>query len=82
MNQRKAKNSLICYYLLINFAANSKKSATFLKLSNCWQYIPAFDLTLILSFLLIKNRSTKLYHPQPPANERTLPNDPSADSTY
>ncbi|MFU2424605.1 MAG: hypothetical protein ACM67W_02640 [Clostridiales bacterium] len=53
-----------------------------MKLSNCWQYIPAFDLTLILSFLLIKNRSTKLYHPQPPANERTLPNDPSADSTY
>ena len=29
------------HYLLINFAANSKKSAIFLKSSNCWQYILA-----------------------------------------
>ena len=29
------------FYLLIIFAANSKKSATFLKLSNCWQCILA-----------------------------------------
>lgn len=41
MNQQKEKTSYIYYYLLINFAANSKKSATFLKLSNCWQYILA-----------------------------------------
>ncbi len=34
-------NSFHKCYLLINFAANSKKSATFLKLSNCWQYILA-----------------------------------------
>ena len=35
MNQQKEKTSYIYYYLLINFAANSKKSATFLKSSNC-----------------------------------------------
>ena len=29
MNQQKEKTSYIYYYLLINFAANSKKSATF-----------------------------------------------------
>ena len=34
-------NSFHKCHLLINFAANSKKSATFLKLSNCWQYILA-----------------------------------------
>ena len=34
---RKTKTSNIYCYLLINFAANSKKSATFLKFSNCWQ---------------------------------------------
>ena len=39
MNQQKEKTSYYC--LLINFAANSKKSATFLKLSYCWQYITA-----------------------------------------
>ena len=38
MDQQKEKTSYIYYYLLINFAANSKKSATFLKSSNCWQY--------------------------------------------
>ena len=32
---RKTKTSNIYCYLLINFAANSKKSATFLKSSNC-----------------------------------------------
>ena len=32
---RKTKTSNIYCYLLINFAANSKKSATFLKFSNC-----------------------------------------------
>ena len=36
-SQRKTKTSNIYCYLLINFAANSKKSATVLKLSNCWQ---------------------------------------------
>ena len=41
MNQQKEKTSYIYYCLLINFAANSKKSATFLKLSNCRQYILA-----------------------------------------
>ena len=41
MNQQKEKTSYIYYCLLINFAANSKKSATFLKSSNCWQYILA-----------------------------------------
>ena len=41
MDQQKEKTSYIYYCLLINFAANSKKSATFLKLSNCWQYILA-----------------------------------------
>ena len=51
MNQQKEKTSYI-YYLLINFAANSKKSATFLKLSNCWQYMPTFELTLIFSIYL------------------------------
>ena len=35
MDQQKEKTSYIYYYLLINFAANSKKSATFLKSSNC-----------------------------------------------
>ena len=35
MDQQKEKTSYIYYCLLINFAANSKKSATFLKLSNC-----------------------------------------------
>ena len=33
--------TLTLHYLLIIFAANSKKSATFLKLSNCWQCILA-----------------------------------------
>ena len=37
IDQQKEKTSYIYYYLLINFAANSKKSATFLKSSNCWQ---------------------------------------------
>ena len=41
MDQQKEKTSYIYYCLLINFAANSKKSATVLKLSNCWQYILA-----------------------------------------
>ena len=38
---RKTKTSNIYCYLLINFAANSKKSATVLKSSKCWQYILA-----------------------------------------
>ena len=45
-----------------------------------------FDLTFTFSFLLILKtlfyHSSKLYHPQPPANDRTLLNDPSADLTY
>ena len=46
-------------------------------------YYLMFDLTFIFSFLLIlKTRfyhSPKLYHPQLPANERTLSNDPLID---
>ena len=49
-------------------------------------YYLMFDLTFTISFLLILKthfyHSPKWYRPQPLANERTLSNDPSADSTY
>lgn len=49
-------------------------------------YYLLFDLTFTFSFLLISKtyfyHSLKLYHSQAPANERTLSNDPLADSTY
>lgn len=45
-----------------------------------------FDLTFTFSFLLIVKthfyHSPKLHHPQPLANERTLSNDPSAESAH
>jgi hypothetical protein len=60
MNQQKEKTSYIYYCLLINFAANSKKSATFLKLSNCWQYILAQgsgNLVRISTFIILAKTS-------------------------
>ena len=60
MDQQKEKTSYIYYCLLINFAANSRKSATFVKSSNCWQYILAKgsgNLLRISAFIILAKAS-------------------------